>query len=163
MTLIDRPAARVLLVDGAGRTLLFRGGDPARPGERWWFTPGGGLEPGETRAQGAARELFEETGLRVDPAEFGEPVWHQVTEFSYNNVRYRQDQDFFLHRVTEWQVDTAGFDAEERLTVDEHRWWTAEELDATDETVYPAELSDLLRRCRPEARAGGVPPRGLRC
>ena len=163
MTLIDRPAARVLLVDGAGRTLLFRGGDPARPGQRWWFTPGGGLDDGESPAEGAARELFEETGLRVDPAEFGEPVWHQVTEFSYNNVRYRQDQDFFLHRVTEWQVDTAGFDVQERLTVDEHRWWTAEELDATDETVYPAELSDLLRRCLTEARAGGVPPGGLRC
>lgn len=163
MTFIDRPAARVLLVDGAGRTLLFRGGDPARPGQRWWFTPGGGLEQGETRAQGAARELFEETGLRVDPADFGEPVWHQVTEFSYDNVRYRQDQDFFLHRVTEWQVDTAGFDVQERRTVDEHRWWSAEELDATDETVYPAELSGLLRRCLTEARAGGVPPGFLRC
>ena len=145
MTLIDRPAARVLLVDGAGRTLLFRGGDPARPGERWWFTPGGGLEPGETRAQGAARELFEETGLRVDPTEFGEPVWHQVTEFSYNNVRYRQDQDFFLHRVTEWQVDTAGFDDAEQRTITDHRWWSAPELDAATEQIFPVGLADLLR------------------
>lgn len=145
MTILDRRAARVVLVDGADRTLLLRGGDPARPGLRWWFTPGGGLHDGESPAEGAARELFEETGLRVAPDALGEPVWHQVTEFSYDHQRYRQDQDFFLVRVTEWEIDTAGFDAEEQLTIDAHRWWSAAELDATDETVYPVELPDLLR------------------
>jgi len=69
---VDRRAGRVLLVDRAGRALLLHGGDPARPAERWWFTPGGGLSGDETAAEGAARELFEETGLRVDPADLGE-------------------------------------------------------------------------------------------
>ncbi len=146
MTILDRRAARVILVDGADRTLLLRGGDPARPQLHWWFTPGGGLNDGETSAQGAARELHEETGLRVEPAELGEPVWHQVTEYSYNNQRYRQDQDLYLFRVAEWQVDTAGFDAEEQLTIDAHRWWSAAELDATDELVFPEDLAGLLRR-----------------
>lgn len=67
MTFKDRRAARVLLIDDAGRALLFHGGDPVRPEQRWWFTPGGGLGADETPAQGAARELFEETGVRVDP------------------------------------------------------------------------------------------------
>ena len=147
MTVIDRRAARVVLVDRAGRTLLLRGGDPARPGLRWWFTPGGGLDDGETSAEGAARELREETGLWVAPEELGEPVWHQITEFSYDNRSYRQEQDFYLVRVGEWQVDTSGFDAEEKLTIDQHRWWSAEELDVTEETVYPEDLADLLRRC----------------
>jgi 8-oxo-dGTP pyrophosphatase MutT (NUDIX family) len=146
VTVLDRQAARVLLVDRADRTLLLRGGDPARPGLRWWFTPGGGLLDGEPPADGAARELFEETGLRVDPAQLGEPVWHQVAEFSYRNREYRQEQDFYLYRVPEWQIDTAGFDAEEKLTIDAHRWWSAAELDATDETVYPEDLAALLRR-----------------
>ncbi len=146
MTILDRRAARVILVDRADRTLLLRGGDPARPQLHWWFTPGGGLNDGETSAQGAARELYEETGLRVDPAELGRPVWHQVTEYSYNNRRYRQDQDFYLFRVPEWQIDTAGFDAEEQLTIDAHRWWSAAELDATDERVFPDDLAGLLRR-----------------
>jgi 8-oxo-dGTP pyrophosphatase MutT (NUDIX family) len=146
VTVIDRRAARVVLVDRADRTLLLRGTDPARPGMRWWFTPGGGLDSGESPAEGAARELFEETGLRVDPAELGEPVWHQITHFSYNHRQYRQEQEFYLLRVSEWQVDTAGFDDEERLTIDEHRWWSAEELDVTTETIFPEDLADLLRR-----------------
>ena len=135
-----------MLVDGDGRALLLRGGDPARPGLRWWFTPGGGLDEGETPAEGAARELFEETGLRVDPSELGAPVWHQVTEFSYDGRDYRQDQEFFLLRVPSWEVDTAGFDPEEQRTIDGHRWWSAAELDETGETVYPEELASLLRR-----------------
>lgn len=146
MTVIDRRAARVLLVDRAGRTLLLHGGDPARPGQRWWFTPGGGLQAGETRAEGAARELFEETGLRVEPAELGAPIWHQVTEFSYDHRQYRQDQEFFLLRVSEWQVDTAGMDADEQETITEHRWWSAAELDASTEQIFPEDLATLLRR-----------------
>jgi 8-oxo-dGTP pyrophosphatase MutT (NUDIX family) len=146
VTVIDRRAARVLLVDAAGRALLLHGGDPARPGQRWWFTPGGGLHDGETPAEGAARELFEETGLKVTPGDLGEPIWHQVTEFSYDGRDYRQDQDFFLLRVAEWQVDTAGMEADEQETITEHRWWSAAELDATDEQVFPSDLAALLRR-----------------
>jgi 8-oxo-dGTP pyrophosphatase MutT (NUDIX family) len=146
VTVHDRRAARVVLVDDADRTLLLRGGDPARPALRWWFTPGGGLDEGESSAEGAARELFEETGLRVTPADLGRPVWHQITRFSYDNRQYRQEQDFYLFRVPEWQVDTTGFDPEEQRTIDDHRWWSVAELDATAETVYPENLADLLRR-----------------
>ena len=152
MTVLDRRAARVVLVDRADRTLLLRGGDPARPGLRWWFTPGGGLNEGETSAEGAARELYEETGLRVEPADLGDPVWHQVTQFSYDNRKYRQEQDFYLVRVPEWQIDTTGFDVEEQRTIDDHRWWTAAELDTTAETVYPENLAELLRRITAGAR-----------
>ncbi len=144
MTVIDRRAARVLLLDGAGRTLLLHGSDPARPGQRWWFTPGGGVDQGETLAEGAARELFEETGLRVDPAELGEPVWREVTEFSYREQTYRQDQDFFLLRVDQWQVDMAGMDEDEQQTITEHRWWSAAEISASDEEIFPRELASLL-------------------
>ena len=146
MTVIDRRAARVLLIDGAGRTLLLHGGDPARPGERWWLTPGGGLDDGETLAEGAARELAEETGLRVDPAELGDPVWREVTEFSYRERDYRQEQDFFVLRVAEWRVDTAGMDEDEQQTITEHRWWSAAEIEASHERIYPLELAGLLRR-----------------
>ncbi|PWR07896.1 NUDIX hydrolase [Micromonospora acroterricola] len=141
-----RRAARVLLVDAAGRVLLFHGFDPARPGHRYWFTPGGGLGPAEPPAEGAARELAEETGLRLDPAELGEPVWSDTTEFTFDGVWYRQSQDFFLLRVPSWRVDTAGFDDIEQRSIAGHRWWSPDELAATAERYYPPELPALLTR-----------------
>ncbi|HEX5203710.1 NUDIX hydrolase [Paractinoplanes rhizophilus] len=154
MTHIDRRAARVLLIDGAGRTLLLHGGDPARPGQRWWFTPGGGLDEGETLAEGAARELFEETGLRVDPAELGSPVWHEVAEFSYREREYRQEQDFFVLRVDECRVDMAGMDDDEQQTITEHRWWSVAEIQASGEQIFPRDLAALLTECLTAPVAG---------
>jgi ADP-ribose pyrophosphatase YjhB (NUDIX family) len=55
----------VLPVDGG--VLCVRRGIP--PGLGQLALPGGFLERHETWQQGAARELFEETGVRVDPGE----------------------------------------------------------------------------------------------
>jgi 8-oxo-dGTP pyrophosphatase MutT (NUDIX family) len=135
----------VLLVDGSGRVLLFHGTDPGRPDHEYWFTPGGGLDPGETTAQAAARELFEEAGYAVDPADLGEPVWDEEAEFPFDGVWYRQQQDFFLLRVDSWQVDTSGFDEIEVGSIDGYRWWSVAELEGSGERYYPAELPSLLR------------------
>ncbi len=150
----DRRAARVLLVDAADRVLLFHGCDPADDtAGSWWFTPGGGLDPGESPAEGAARELAEETGLRVAPDALGAPVHARVATFRFAGGDYRQSEDFFLLRVEAHDVDTSGFNDLEVSAVLGHRWWTAEDLRRTVETgserVYPRELPDLLDRVRP--------------
>jgi 8-oxo-dGTP pyrophosphatase MutT (NUDIX family) len=142
---IPRRAGRVLLLDAAGRVLLFHGYDPARPEHAYWFTPGGGLDERETAAEGAARELFEETGLSVPADRLGGAVRREITEFPFAGNWYRQEQEFFLLRVDSWQVDTVGFSDIERDSVDGHRWWSVEDLDATTERYYPADLADLVR------------------
>jgi 8-oxo-dGTP pyrophosphatase MutT (NUDIX family) len=147
VTVIDRRAGRVLVVDRRDRALLLHGGDPARSGERWWFTPGGGRDGDETPAEAAARELFEEVGLRVEPAALGEPVWHEAVEFTYDGRAYRQEQDFFYLRVDDWQADLTGLTADELRTITECRWWSAEEIEASAEQIFPASLPALIRRC----------------
>jgi 8-oxo-dGTP pyrophosphatase MutT (NUDIX family) len=143
---LPRRAARVLLVDDNGRLLMFRGFDPARPEHRYWFTPGGGLDADEPPAAGAARELAEETGLRVSVAQLGDPVWQEITEFPFDGRWYRQEQQFFLVRAPGFVVDTAGFDDVERGSIDGHRWWSVEDLERTSERFYPADLPKMLRR-----------------
>jgi 8-oxo-dGTP pyrophosphatase MutT (NUDIX family) len=156
MDAIPRRAARVLLVDGVGRILMFHGFDPAHPEHSYWFTVGGGLEPDEPAAVGAARELAEETGLRMTAVQVGEPVWREITEFPFDGRWYRQEQDFFLVQVPAWEVVTEGFDAVERDSIDGYRWWTIEELETTADRFYPVDLPGLLRRL---LRSGdGAPP-----
>ncbi len=46
-----------------GRVLLVKRG--AHPAKGYWSIPGGKLRGGETLAEAVERELFEETGLRV--------------------------------------------------------------------------------------------------
>jgi 8-oxo-dGTP diphosphatase len=63
----EGPAVGVggIVRDGAGRVLLVqRGRDPGRG---TWSFPGGHLRWGETLAEGTRREVWEETGIRVDP------------------------------------------------------------------------------------------------
>ncbi|WP_091091164.1 NUDIX hydrolase [Micromonospora nigra] len=160
-----RRAARVLLVDAAGRVLLFCGTDPARPGHgRWWFTPGGGLDAGESYADCAARELAEETGLRLAAPAFGRPVHTDSTEFPFDGVWYRQEQEFFLVRVVAHEVDTSGFSDIERASVKGHRWWDPAELLASGERYYPTDLPQVLAAALAggvdgaAARASGMPP-----
>ena len=136
----------MLLLDAAGRVLLVRGSDPGRPGSRYWFTIGGGVDPGESVAQAAARELYEETGLRVDPGDLGAPFRHEVTEFPYDGLWYRQRQAYFVLHVPAWEVPVEALSPDEEHYIHEHRWWSAEEIATTDEQVYPLDLADMLRR-----------------
>ena len=67
-----RPAAVavVVLSDEQGRAcfLLTRRAASLRARARQWALPGGRLDPGETAAAAALRELEEELGLRLPPA-----------------------------------------------------------------------------------------------
>jgi hypothetical protein len=63
--------------------------------------------------------------------------------------------------VPAFDVSDAGHTPEERLTMTSHRWWTREELAATDEEVWPAVVLDLWAEAdiRRQEAAAGTPPR----
>ena len=63
--LICDPGFHVLLVNFDWAGLNLQGGV--------WATPGGGVEPGETRLEALQREMVEEIGLEVDS--LGPEIW----------------------------------------------------------------------------------------
>lgn len=142
---VRRRAARILLLDEHDRILLLHGFDPAVPDRgSWWFTPGGGLDPGETQRAAAGRELFEETGLRG--VELAGPVWRRTVEFGFDGADYRQEEVFFLGRVPAHDVLDAGWSELERRSLLDFRWWTIDELASTTDVVYPTTLVRELQR-----------------
>ena len=151
MTPVLRPAARVLLVDVADRVLLVRFLSP-ESGYAWWTTPGGGLGRGESHEQAARREVFEETGL--PDVRLGPCVWVREHVFPWKGRRYRQQERFFLARVDAFEPHGDHFTVEELEMVQEHRWWTTDEIEASSEVFAPRRLGSLLRRLLVE----GPPP-----
>lgn len=141
-----RQAARVIAVDDGGRVLLMRGYDPAEPSNVWWITPGGGLEPGEDERAGAVRELFEESGIRLDAAQLAGPVAVRTAFFSFLGRPYRQDEVLFFARLPGGtEIDRSGWTEIERASVTELRWWSPDDLAALTEPVYPPSLPQLVR------------------
>jgi len=145
-TPVWRPTARILLADPDERVLLFSAREP--DGERWWFTPGGGLHRGETVVAGAVRELFEETGIRATEAELGPVVatsssrWHAVAE----GKLFLSAHSYFFLRVASPRIDTGGQEELERAMITGHRWWRTAELRAATERVSPPGLAGLMER-----------------
>jgi 8-oxo-dGTP pyrophosphatase MutT (NUDIX family) len=141
-----RLAGRVIAIDPAGRVLLFRYDDPPPKGGHW-ATPGGGVEGNEDFYHAACRELVEETGwtdVPVAPTDV-----HQEANLAWSSSTQRlirQVDHYFIGRVPD-ELRPLGEVAAMHVTdgIDASRWWTLAELDATDENIYPAALTDLVR------------------
>lgn len=100
-----RVSARAVVVDQKGRVLLVRHHDNGRV---FHVLPGGRIEPGETAAETARREVHEETGLNVN---IGQLLW--VREYlperhprhPHHRTRLQQLQLYFKAQPTS---DTAS-------------------------------------------------------
>lgn len=139
-----RTAARVVLLDPDDRVLLFCDSDPGLPQYRWWVTPGGGVDPGETEAQAAVREVAEETGAVITEQELVGPVARRVAVHGYSDQVLEQAECFYLARVDPFEVDVSAFTEEEKVTMLDHRWWPLAELTGTAEWIWPSRLVELV-------------------
>lgn len=138
-----RRAARALVFDPSDRILLISASDPAdRSSSGWWEIPGGGVDPGEATSDTAARELWEEAGIR--DATIGPVVWTQSVQFDFGGWHFDQDEWIHLARCDGHTSGPGGLEALEALAFDDQRWWTADEILESGPRTIPYRLAEFL-------------------
>ena len=141
----------MLPVDPEGRVLLLHGWDPHRPDAPFWFTIGGGAEPGESLPEAAVRELREEVGISIEPVRLGDPIAHNTVEFSWAGYQIAQEQTFYAVLVESADVTLDGMDSWERATTDTYGWLSADDLGPDKPPADPS-LPDLIRTAAASVR-----------
>ncbi|MEF2979279.1 NUDIX hydrolase [Subtercola sp. YIM 133946] len=157
--------SRVLLFDANDRVLLFYTKAQVDTNPTRWVTPGGHVERGESHVEGAARELFEETGLAVTPDALGAPVWsREFSDERLPGVFKTNYEEWFVLRTTNFEPSNAGWTDDEQVDMVASRWWSIDELEQTRDPIEPAgELVTVIRGQLQRLHAGSeAPPRAVR-
>jgi 8-oxo-dGTP pyrophosphatase MutT (NUDIX family) len=146
----QRRTSRLIVLDPLNRMLLLQyqaavasdpeGSDP-RP---FWYTPGGGVDPGETPEEAALRELDEEVGIR------GVALGPCVATCTALRDRFIKvslcHERYYLVRVPSARIDTSRLAETDLDPVLDVRWWNIEDFAASREFLIPPAVIGVARR-----------------
>lgn len=140
---VPRPGVRALLLDDRDRVFLHRFVAPGT--EAVWVAPGGAIEAGESEEEALRRELREE--LRLEDVQLGPWLWTRRHVWAWRGTVYDVRERIALVRVDPAAVRPTGHDSlfAGPDAVEDHRWWTIAELEATGDRLSPRRLAPLVR------------------
>ena len=134
---IDHPSIMLTCFLSCGQKLLWIQ-RKLEPRSGFWAIPGGFMEAGESLAQGAARELWEETGIVLAPEELEFYMTGTITFINQVYVGFRARVDSEECQPGAEAIAAAFYSREECP-------W--------DEVAYP-EVNDSIRRAYDDLESG---------
>jgi 8-oxo-dGTP diphosphatase len=157
-TPIRHYTASAIVFDGDGRVLLVRHRKIGR-----WLYPGGHIEPNESPAEAAQREVTEETGIRTRLVREPLPGYPSVavhpTPFAILEMPVN-DAEIGKHHHIDFVYVLAALDTHvtaDRSEIDDCRWI---DIDAVASYDTPRDLPVLVSRAARWAQPGSTTPAG---
>lgn len=119
-------------MDGDGRALATQRRDNGR-----WEPPGGVLELGESITEGLVREVFEETGLTVEP---------ETVTGVYKNMKANVVAIVFRCKVAGGELRTSD-------ETQAFEWLTPDEIPTRMSEAYAVRMLDAFETAGPQVRS----------
>lgn len=151
-----RNSARAVMINECGEVLLLKFIYHHRNGSSmWWVTPGGGLEAGESFIEALRREVFEETGVKLD--DIGPWIWTREIALEWEGRPVLSHERYYLVRAAGIAPELGNMTELEKDTLLDIRWWSAGEIRAARgrEPFSISRLDELLE----EINCGKIPER----
>ena len=143
-------SVRIILINPKNEIALVCADDPhmrsanGKYAGRFWFLPGGKIEPNETSTEAIYRELHEETGLNPQDLAIGPQVWEGTVHLLKNGQPWNIQQYFFVVYTQKQSLAFYHLDSWESKCLEKLAWFSLDAIKHSTEIIYPIGLAELL-------------------